>query len=201
MRLSILIFDSLTVLDAIGGYEVLSRIPGVEVEFVAAHRGIVAADTRRLGLLAYRDFSEVQSTDILYVPGGPGARALESDPEFIDYLRLLDSTSTWTIGICNGVTLLAIAGLLKGRQATTNWLERKRLLACRPIAGRFARGARQALARAAVGRPTTGIRRDSVVWHRPASRTVRGWPNVACRQRVARWILVNNSSEFGGVCG
>ena len=127
MRLSILIFDSLTVLDAIGGYEVLSRIPGVEVEFVAAQRGIVAADTRRLGLLAYRDFSEVQSTDILYVPGGPGARALESDPEFIDYLRLLDSTSTWTIGICNGVTLLAIAGLLKGRQATTNWLERKRL--------------------------------------------------------------------------
>jgi len=88
MRLSILIFDGLTVLDAIGGYEVLSRIPGVEVEFVAAQRGIVAADTRRLGLLAYRDFSEVQSTDILYVPGGPGARALESDPEFIDYLRL-----------------------------------------------------------------------------------------------------------------
>jgi len=123
MRLSILIFDGLTVLDAIGGYEVLSRIPGVEVEFVAAQRGIVAADTRRLGLLAYRDFSEVQSTDILYVPGGPGARALESDPEFIDYLRLLDSTSTWTIGICNGVTLLAIAGLLKGRQATTNWLQ------------------------------------------------------------------------------
>ena len=100
MRLSILIFDGLTVLDAIGGYEVLSRIPGVEVEFVAAQRGIVAADTRRLGLLAYRDFSEVQSTDILYVPGGPGARALESDPEFIDYLRLLDSTSSWTIGIC-----------------------------------------------------------------------------------------------------
>ena len=73
MRLSILIFDGFTTLDAIGGYEVLARIPGMEVEFVAAQRGIVAADTRRLGLVAFREFSEVTATDILYVPGGPGA--------------------------------------------------------------------------------------------------------------------------------
>ena len=75
MKLSILIFDGLTTLDAIGGYEVLARLPGVETEFVAAERGIVAADTRRLGLVAFRAFSEVKSTDILYVPGGPGAFA------------------------------------------------------------------------------------------------------------------------------
>ena len=72
MRLSILIFDGLTTLDAIGGYEVLARLPGMETEFVAARRGIVAADTRQLGLAAFREFSEVMSTDILYVPGGPG---------------------------------------------------------------------------------------------------------------------------------
>ena len=73
MRLSILIFDGLTTLDAIGGYEVLARIPGMEVEFVAERRGIIAADTRSLGLVAFREFSEVMATDILYVPGGPGA--------------------------------------------------------------------------------------------------------------------------------
>ena len=54
MRLSIVIFDGVTTLDAIGGYEVLSRIPGIEVEFVSFRRGVVAADTRALGLLAYR---------------------------------------------------------------------------------------------------------------------------------------------------
>lgn len=127
MRLSILIYDGITSLDAIGGYEVLARVPGIETEFVAVTRGVVAADTRRLGLLAYRSFDEVRSTDILYVPGGPGGRLLESDPHFLEYLRILDRTSKWTIGICNGVTLLAAAGLLKGCKATTNWFDRERI--------------------------------------------------------------------------
>lgn len=129
MKLSILIFDGLTTLDAIGGYEVLARLPGMETEFVAAQRGIVAADTRRLGLVAFRAFSEVTATDILYVPGGPGAFALEKDELFLDTIRLLDKTSTWTVGICNGVGLLAAAGLLGGRKATTNWFYQERLRA------------------------------------------------------------------------
>jgi putative intracellular protease/amidase len=127
MKLSIVIFDGLTALDAIGGYEVLARLPGIEVEFVAAKRGIIVADTRCLGLLAYRALDEVERTDILYVPGGPGARVLEKDQSFLDALRRLDGTSSWTIGICNGVTLLAVAGLLQGRKATTNWLDRDRM--------------------------------------------------------------------------
>lgn len=126
MRLSILIFDGLTALDAIGGYEVLSRIPGMETEFVGKHRGIVVADTRSLGLVAFRTFEEVKQTDILYVPGGPGGQALETDEVFLDYVRLLDKTSTWTVGICNGSALLAAAGLLKGRKMTSNWFYRDR---------------------------------------------------------------------------
>jgi len=46
MRLTIVIYDGFTTLDAIGGYEVLSRLPGMETEFVAARRGVVTADTR-----------------------------------------------------------------------------------------------------------------------------------------------------------
>jgi len=127
MRLSILVFDGMTALDALGGYEVLARIPGLEVEFVARERGVIAADTRRLGLLAYRSFDEVRSTDIVYMPGGPGARALEADPVFLAYLRELDAGSTWTVGICNGVTVLAAAGLLRDRGATGNWYDRERI--------------------------------------------------------------------------
>ncbi|MGB0133224.1 DJ-1/PfpI family protein [Dokdonella sp.] len=128
MKLSIVLFDGLTTLDAIGGYEVLSRLPGIEVEFIAASRGLIVADTRRLGLLAFRDLDETPRTDILYVPGGPGGRILEKDPVFLETLRRLDNTSTWTIGICNGVTLLACAGLLEGRKVTTNWHDRERML-------------------------------------------------------------------------
>jgi len=129
MRLSIVIFDGLTTLDAVGGYEVLARLPGMETEFVAASRGVIAADTRRLGLVAWRGFDEVAATDILYVPGGPGAFALEKDDRFLEKLRQLDKSSTWTVGICNGVGLLGAAGLLQGRQATTNWFYQDRLAA------------------------------------------------------------------------
>ncbi len=127
MKLSMVIFDGVTSLDAIGGYEVLSRIPGMEVEWVAMKRGVVAADTRALGLLAFRELAEVDTTEILYVPGGPGGVPLETDEAFLGHLRRLDATSTWTIGICNGSATLAAAGLLKGRKATTNWFYQQRL--------------------------------------------------------------------------
>jgi len=129
MRLSIMIFDGFNTLDAIGGYEVLALIPGMEVEFVAREKAVVAADTRRLGLLAWRDFDEVKTTDILYVPGGAGAFTLAKDESFLEKIRALDRTSTWTVGICNGVGLLAAAGLLTGQKATTNWFYRERLAA------------------------------------------------------------------------
>src|SRR5262249_22753860 len=113
--------------DAIGGYEVLSRIPGMEVEFVAARRGVVVSDTRYLGVLAFRELAEVTSTDILYVPGGPGGVKCETDEPLLDWIRAVDRTSTWTMGVCNGVAILAAAGLLKGRKATTNWFYQDRL--------------------------------------------------------------------------
>jgi putative intracellular protease/amidase len=129
MRLSIMIFDGFNTLDAIGGYEVLALIPGMEVEFVAREKAVIAADTRRLGLLAWRDFDEVRDTDILYVPGGAGAFQLVKDESFLEKIRALDKTSTWTVGICNGVGLLAATGLLTGQKATTNWFYRERLAA------------------------------------------------------------------------
>jgi transcriptional regulator GlxA family with amidase domain len=125
--LTMVIFDGVTTLDAIGGYEVLSRIPGMETEFVAPRKGIIVADTRALGLVAVRSLAEVESTDILYVPGGPGGVPLESDEEFLGHLRRLDATSTWTVSACNGGATLAVAGLLKGRKATTNWFYQHRL--------------------------------------------------------------------------
>jgi putative intracellular protease/amidase len=129
MKLSMVVFDGVTALDVVGGYEVLARLPGVELELVAKRRGVVAADTRRLGLTAYRALDEVSATDILYLPGGPGALALEADEAFLAKLRALDATSTWTVGICNGVGLLAAARLLEGRRATTNFFYRDRLRA------------------------------------------------------------------------
>lgn len=127
MKLTIVIFDGFTSIDAMGGYEVLARIPGMETEWVAPTAGVIAADTRALGVLAWRALADVERTDILYVPGGPGGALLEKDEEFLGHLRRLDATSTWTFGVCNGGATLAAAGLLKGRKATTNWFYQHRL--------------------------------------------------------------------------
>jgi putative intracellular protease/amidase len=127
VKLTLVLFDGFTALDVIGGYESLARLPGVEVEVAGPRRGIVAADTRALGLPATVALGDVKATDILYVPGGPGVAKAQADAGFLARLRALDATSTWTVGICNGVLLLGAAGLLKGRLATTNFFAREAL--------------------------------------------------------------------------
>lgn len=128
MRLTILLFDGFTALDVVGGYEVLANVPGMEAEFAAAETGTIATDTRRLGLLAYRRLEEITATDILYVPGGPGVSAGLADPSLLGWIARLHPAATWTVGICNGVALLAAAGVLDGRTATTNWGWRDRVV-------------------------------------------------------------------------
>jgi putative intracellular protease/amidase len=127
MRLTILLFDGFTALDIVGGYEVLANVPGVETVFAAARRGPVWADTRRLALTAFKTFDEIDRTDILYVPGGPGVTPALSDSTLLDTIQRLATSATWTVGICNGVELLGKADLLRGKQVTTNWAARDKV--------------------------------------------------------------------------
>jgi putative intracellular protease/amidase len=129
MRMTILLFDGFTALDVVGGYEVLANVPGVEVEFAADSPGVVAADTGRLGMLAYRRFDQLESTDILYVPGGAGVAAALGQRPLLDCIRRLDAGSQWTVSVCNGAQLLGAAGLLAGRRVTTNWFARDKVAA------------------------------------------------------------------------
>ena len=72
MNIAILLYDRLTALDAIGPYEVLSRLPGASVTFVAAEPGPVVTDNGMLTLVAERSIEDVSRPDIVLVPGGPG---------------------------------------------------------------------------------------------------------------------------------
>ncbi|MFE6055122.1 DJ-1/PfpI family protein [Kitasatospora sp. NPDC056446] len=121
MRIAILLYDDFTALDAVGPYEVLSRIPGAEVVFTAARRGPVRTDMKSLALTADAALDEVDSADLLLVPGGPGTEARLSDPAVLEWVRRIDATTTWTTSVCSGSLILAAAGLLKGRRATSHW--------------------------------------------------------------------------------
>ncbi|CUU59103.1 DJ-1/PfpI family protein [Parafrankia irregularis] len=122
MQIAIMLYDRFTGLDAVGPYEILSRIPGAEVIFAAARPGPVRADTASLAVVADAALSEVTAPDVLLVPGGPGAADLLADQPTLDWLRGVDAATTWTTSVCSGSLLLAAAGLLTGHRATSHWI-------------------------------------------------------------------------------
>lgn len=122
MQLAIVLFDRFTALDAVGPYEMLGRLPEADTVFVAERPGPVRSDTGRLALTADKSLAEVPRPDIVVVPGGPGQSAQMDNQVLLDWLRAADATSLWTTSVCTGSLLLAAAGLLEGRRATSHWL-------------------------------------------------------------------------------
>jgi putative intracellular protease/amidase len=123
MQIAIPLFDRFTALDAVGPYEVLSRIPGADLKFVATEAGPYKTDNGMLTMLAEASLDDVPQPDILCVPGGWGAREALSDERLVGWIRKAHETTQWTTSVCTGSLLLGAAGILDGLDATTHWLE------------------------------------------------------------------------------
>ena len=138
MDLVCLLFDGITALDIVGPYEVLQRLPEADVKFVAHSAGEVRTDNKFLALVADYSLAEINRADVLVVPGGFATRALEGDDDLLAWIRAIDATTTWTTSVCTGSMLLAAAGLLEGKEATSHWgsLERLRDYGAIPTARR-----------------------------------------------------------------
>lgn len=122
MLIVIPIFDRFTALDAVGPYEILSRIPGASVQFAASEPGEKRDERGSLGLVADICLDEVPQCDVVLVPGGPGHVSAAQDERLRRWLRAVDETTIFTTSVCTGSLILAAAGLLDGRRATTHWL-------------------------------------------------------------------------------
>jgi putative intracellular protease/amidase len=122
MHVAIPLFDRFTALDAIGPYEVLSRLPGARVHFLAHEPGPVRTDNDMLSLNAEATLEELASPEVVVVPGGIGTRALLEDERLLGWLREAHERSEWITSVCTGSLLLAAAGILQGLEATTHWL-------------------------------------------------------------------------------
>lgn len=120
MKTAILLYEGMTCLDAMGPYEVLASLPGNEILFVADRAGEIRPDTRALGLVADRSIDDVDAADVLVVPGGNEQGVRESE-RHLAWVRKIHETTTWTTSVCTGSLILAAAGLLQGRRATTHW--------------------------------------------------------------------------------
>jgi putative intracellular protease/amidase len=138
MQIAYLLYDRFTALDVTGPHEVLNSVPGVESVFVGERAGSYRNESDTLSLVADKSLDEVSNPDILVVPGGYGTRALLDYEPLLAWIRAVDETTTWTTSVCTGALLLAAAGLLDDRPATTHWLARETLaeLGANPVENR-----------------------------------------------------------------
>ena len=65
--------------------------------------------------------SPLTAVDTLIVAGGRGVDAASADPVLVEWVKLRAKSSRRTASVCTGAFLLATAGLLDGRRATTHW--------------------------------------------------------------------------------
>jgi putative intracellular protease/amidase len=126
MKIAILAYNGMTMLDAVGPYEVLCRIPNAMVHFVAETPGAIYADTygfhSRFTLIADAQLEDVPHPDIIVIPGGStGTMDVTRSQRTLNWLHTAHATSQWTTSVCTGAFILGAAGLLQGLQATTHW--------------------------------------------------------------------------------
>ncbi len=134
-RIGIVLFDGAEELDWAGPWEVLSywskRHPedDVEVFTVARDNSAPIECAKGLRVLADHSWDSVPEIDVLVYPGGRGTRAQVGDEEVRAWVRSVHERARLTTSVCTGAYILADAGLLKGRPATTHWEDFDGLLA------------------------------------------------------------------------
>lgn len=126
----ILIFDDVEVLDFCGPFEVFSTArlteasapepPLFRVLTIAARAGIVRCRGDLL-VTPHHTIDDHPKLDLLVVPGGYGTRRERTNQVLLDWIVAQDRETELTTSVCTGAFLLAAAGLLDGRRATTHW--------------------------------------------------------------------------------
>jgi putative intracellular protease/amidase len=124
VNIAIPIFDQLTALDAVGPYEVLSRLPNARVHFIAAEPGPKRTETEMLALTADRALDELPNPEVIVFPGGYGTRSLTEDETMLGWLRAAHEGSDWTTSVCTGALVLGAAGILDAAPSRT-WSRRR----------------------------------------------------------------------------
>ncbi|MFE2424156.1 DJ-1/PfpI family protein [Streptomyces hokutonensis] len=125
LTVGVLLFDDVEELDVVGPWEALgfrvSQIASTPlcVLAVGPEAGVVRG-SKGLGLVADHAATDVPAFDVLVHPGGNGTRVLVKDAAHLEWLRRLHAQGTAPASVCFGSLVLAAAGLLAGRPASTH---------------------------------------------------------------------------------
>ncbi|MFI9308844.1 GlxA family transcriptional regulator [Streptomyces triculaminicus] len=133
----IVVYDGVQLLDVAGPLDVFDRAAaeggaGYRVRLASlGGRPVVTSAEAQLGVSA--DLARIRKPpDTLMVAGGRGYAAAAADRELVRHVRRLAGGSRRTGSVCTGAFVLAAAGLLDGRRATTHWAFCSELAVCHP---------------------------------------------------------------------
>lgn len=123
MLINILVYNGMTMLDAMGPYEVLCRMPEARVQFVARDAGPVTCDT---GFMTFPPTCDLESSgpaDVLLVPGGPpeSVMATAQDPAVVKWVQEQHAGSRYTTSVCTGSLILIAAGVITDGGVSSHW--------------------------------------------------------------------------------
>ena len=120
LTIGLLVFPRVQQLDLTGPYEVFASIPGASVRLLWKELDPIVSAT---GLILIPDtrLAEAPQLDVLCVPGGVGINALLEDEAVLAFLRRQSAGARYVTSVCTGALVLAAAGLLAGKRATTHW--------------------------------------------------------------------------------
>ena len=120
MTLGAVVFEGFELLDLFGPLEMLGNLrPYVKVLMVAEHAGPVAS-FQGPKTVADVGFSDCPDLDLILVPGGFGVLRELNNPAMLNFLKARVAAAKTTMTVCSGSWMLAKAGLLDGRKATSN---------------------------------------------------------------------------------
>ena len=126
MKIAFFMYQGMTALNLIGPYEILSRLPEVQVLRVGQEKGSVITDTG-LQLFADYSFSDVAKAEILIIPGAGRATSFEVNDDVLNWIRKIHKEALWLASVCTGSLILGATGLLVGKKATSHWAAIHRL--------------------------------------------------------------------------
>ncbi|MEZ4805468.1 MAG: DJ-1/PfpI family protein [Bacteroidia bacterium] len=122
LEIVIYIYNGMTMLDAIGPYEILRNLRDVNIKFVAKKKGEISADSQLVHLNAKHEINEIQKADILLIPGSTVGFVREvKDKKVLNWIKKINETTSKTVTVCTGSIILSATGLLEGKKTTTHW--------------------------------------------------------------------------------
>jgi transcriptional regulator GlxA family with amidase domain len=128
LQIGILVYDGFFTLDAIGPLAVFSQLNNAEVQLIrfGDSEEIRSGRTR---LIVPQSISDISALDLLVIPGGSdGTWRMVQNAEVINWIRMIDTNSSYTTSVCTGSWILGATGLLQDRMATTNWYRASQMM-------------------------------------------------------------------------